>query len=64
MADMAPHLISHGSNPSQISKVLSSGQNQRTPGRFNLLYQSRDGKLCIFEDEGGHLTAVRSSRLV
>ena len=26
--------------------------------------ESRDGKLCLFEDADGHLVAVKSSRLV
>ncbi|WP_158407604.1 hypothetical protein [Berryella intestinalis] len=31
--------------------------------RFRQLYASRDGRLCVFEDEKGHLTCVRASRL-
>lgn len=31
--------------------------------RFSHLYESRDKKLCVFEDEHGHLTSVRASRL-
>lgn len=34
------------------------------PARITLLYESRDGKLCLFEDANGHLFAVRSSLLV
>lgn len=30
---------------------------------FRLLYESRDGRLCLFESECGSLTAVDSSRL-
>ena len=30
---------------------------------FKLLYESRDGRLCLFEDKDGHLTAVRADRL-
>lgn len=30
---------------------------------FKLLYESRDGRLCLFEGECGSLTAVDSSRL-
>ena len=33
------------------------------PARITLLYESRDKKLCLFEDAHGHLTAVRASRL-
>lgn len=31
--------------------------------RFSHLYESRDKKLCVFEDGHGHLTSVRASRL-
>ena len=33
------------------------------PATFSLIYESRDGKFCIFEDKNGHLTSVRASRL-
>lgn len=33
------------------------------PARITLLYESRDKKLCLFQDASGHLTAVRSARL-
>ncbi|MEI3230121.1 MAG: hypothetical protein V8S24_02000 [Gordonibacter pamelaeae] len=31
--------------------------------RFRNLYESRDGALCVFEDEHGHLVAVDASKL-
>ena len=31
--------------------------------RFTLVYESKDGKLCVFEDKDGHLTAVRAEKL-
>ncbi len=34
------------------------------PGRFSLLYESDDGRLCLFEDVEGHLSAVDARRLV
>ena len=34
------------------------------PARIKLLYESRDGRLCLFEDAEGHLTAVRAEKLV
>ena len=34
-----------------------------SPARISLLYESKDGRLCIFEDGEGHLTAVRASSL-
>lgn len=33
------------------------------PAKIRLLYESVDGKLCLFEDGQGHLTAVRASKL-
>lgn len=33
------------------------------PAKITLLYESKDGRLCLFEDFGGHLSAVRASRL-
>ncbi len=33
------------------------------PGQFTLVYESKDGKLCLFEDAKGHLTAVRAEKL-
>ncbi len=33
------------------------------PAQFVLIYESRDGKLCLFEDSDGHLTAVRAEKL-
>ena len=31
--------------------------------RFKLLYESNDRRMCLFEDEQGHLVAAPSSRL-
>ncbi|MEG1435601.1 hypothetical protein [Gordonibacter sp.] len=36
---------------------------KRSFSRFRSLYESRDGALCVFEDEQGHLVAVDSSKL-
>ena len=33
------------------------------PGQFFMFYQSRDQRLCVFEDKDGHLTSVRAARL-
>ena len=35
----------------------------RHPGNFSLVYESKDGKLCLFEDAEGHLTVVRAEKL-
>lgn len=34
-----------------------------TLAQFSLIYESSDGRLCLFEDAEGHITAVRASRL-
>ena len=33
-------------------------------GTFRELYRSRDGRITVFEDAQGHITSVKSSRLV
>lgn len=38
-------------------------QVRPAPAQITFLYESRDGKLCLFEDADGHLTAVRASKL-
>ena len=30
---------------------------------FSVLYESQDGRLCLFEDANGHITAVDSSKM-
>lgn len=37
--------------------------SRSTPARLMRLYESRDGKLCLFESADGHLAAVDSSKL-
>ena len=38
-------------------------ERKRHLATFTHLYESRDKRLCVFEDEHGHLTSVRVSRL-
>ena len=33
------------------------------PGNFSLIYESSDGRLCVFETRDGHVTAVDAARL-
>ena len=33
------------------------------PARISLLYESEDGRFCLFEDGEGHLTAVSAAKL-
>lgn len=32
------------------------------PGAFQMLYESRDGRFCLFEGVDGHLSAVDASK--
>lgn len=50
-----------GSTPA--AETGSESSFSSVPGTFSLLYESRDAKLCIFEDASGHLSAVKTSRL-
>lgn len=40
----------------------ASQPDAAAPARFSLLYESRDRRLCLFEDADGHLTSVDSDR--
>ena len=40
-----------------------SSKQANVPADFSLLYESRDGRFCLFEDASGHLTAVRAANL-
>ena len=46
-------------------RMLLSGSDAEglPPASFSLLYESRDGRLCFFEDAQGHVSAVNSARL-
>lgn len=43
--------------------ISSKGSRDDSFARFRNLYESRDGSLCVFEDDQGHLVAVDSSKL-
>ncbi|MBQ3106738.1 MAG: hypothetical protein IJC51_04655 [Eggerthellaceae bacterium] len=47
------------------SASSSAPDSSATPSfaRFQLLYESRDGKMAVFEDEHGHIVAVDTARL-
>lgn len=44
-------------------EVAPEGRSLPAPARFAMLYESRDGRLCLFEDAEGHLTSVDAQRL-
>ena len=41
----------------------SSDLRHHLQNSFSLLYESKDSKLCVFEDKQGHLSAVNAARL-
>lgn len=45
-------------------RAVDSDARHDAFARFRHLYESRDGGLCVFEDEHGHLVAVDASKLV
>lgn len=49
--------------PKSVAAPKAKPPRQRRFARFRNLYESRDGSLCVFEDEHGHLVAVDSSKL-
>ena len=49
--------------PESVAAPKEKPPRQRRFARFRNLYESRDGGLCVFEDEHGHLVAVDSSKL-
>lgn len=50
---------SHRANEAHIP----SSEQHLDIANITLLYESRDGRMCLFEDSHGHLTAVRASKL-
>lgn len=55
--------------PDSASVTESPRERAKRPSRerfarFRRLYESRDGSICVFEDEHGHLVSVDASKLV
>ena len=38
-------------------------EHDKPPAKISLIYESKDGRFCLFEDAEGHITAVRASSL-
>ncbi len=47
-----------------VGQTASQAAPKEKFATFRSLYSSRDGALCLYEDESGHLVAVDSSKLV
>lgn len=50
--------------PGAVGRTASQAAPKEKFATFRSLYSSRDGALCLYEDESGHLVAVDSSKLV
>ena len=50
--------------PAPAPEQVRTQAAQQKFARFRNIYASRDGSLCVFEDEHGHLVAVDASKLV
>ncbi len=65
---MVREYVTVGNNSSKDShtrvdgSVSSSSERTPLPADFQLLYASRDGKLCLFETGEGHLSAVSADK--
>ena len=47
----------------QPADDCASSSRRVLPAQITLLYESRDGRFCLFEDAQGHLSAVNAARL-
>ena len=52
-----------GRNGRDAEQVRTKAERAGSPARFKLLYESADRRFCLFQDDEGHLTSVRSSKL-
>ena len=39
------------------------GERSGVPAEISLIYESADGRFCLFEDSKGHLTSVSAAKL-
>lgn len=54
---------SSGCEYAHAHAARSSRKELKLPGAFQMLYESRDRRLCLFETREGHLAAVDASKL-
>jgi hypothetical protein len=52
-----------GRNGRAAEQARPKAERAGNPARFKLLYESADRRFCLFQDDEGHLTSVRSSKL-
>ena len=55
--------IDEGMRASDVAAFANEPLEPAKFSQFRNVYESRDGKLCVFEDESGHLVAVNAARL-
>ena len=53
----------HDKSENAAAKADGSESNMKPSARLRLLYESKDRRMCLFEDADGHLVSVPSSRL-
>ena len=50
--------------PENVAEKADASESRLKPiARLRLLYESKDKRMCLFEDAEGHLVSVPSSRL-
>lgn len=55
--------VDEGMRASDVASFASEPLESAKFSQFRNVYESRDGRLCVFEDESGHLVAVNAARL-
>lgn len=53
----------HDKSQNAAAKAEGSESRVKPIARLRLLYESKDRRMCLFEDAEGHLVSVPSSRL-
>ena len=60
---MRPDVRAAHPNSEQPADDRASSARHVPPAKITLLYESKDGRFCLFEDAQGHLSAVNAARL-
>lgn len=64
VADVPGGTVAPASEGTLAGTILAAPAVRRRLATFRSLYSSRDGALCVYEDEDGHLIAVDASKFV
>ena len=60
---MTPHDVDRSTVDRAPGEADCKADCQLAPAAIRLIYESRDGRFCLFEDANGHITSVRASKL-